>query len=171
MTTCCAQHLSLSKNSEINIRTVKKANIMVSQKLINKTNNVLAPRWILRIIPCRRKSVQEEEEIDLGSSVKPKDIIVCARRDKVYAVHKKDGRRLWRIKSPIGSSGGIISIFVTEDFKVLLGANGKAACIELMTGKQVWTQKMKVWALWVLLLFTDHVLTNSDVGSATKSPY
>ncbi|KAI8145064.1 hypothetical protein BJV82DRAFT_604756 [Fennellomyces sp. T-0311] len=117
---------------------------MVSQRIIDRTNNVLAPRRIFRCLSLSKKRVvAHEEEIDLGSSVKPKDIIICARGKKIYAMHKNDGRRLWRIKSPIGSSGGIISIFVTEDYKVLLGANGKAACIELMTGKQVWIQKMK----------------------------
>ena len=100
----------------------------------------------------QKKKINKKDDdnssiISLEPSIKSSDIIVCARRDKIYAVHKEDGRRLWRIKSPIGSSGGIISIYVTEDYKVLLGASGKAACIELRTGKHLWTQKMKVRVL------------------------
>ncbi|KAI9469299.1 hypothetical protein BDB00DRAFT_265170 [Zychaea mexicana] len=120
---------------------------MVTQRAYTASQQ-LQPASIFRCIFAignkRKKKVDpEEEEISLEPSIKSSDIIVCARGEKIYAVHKEDGCRLWRIKSPIGSSGGIISIYVTEDYKVLLGAKGKTACIELRTGKHVWTQKMK----------------------------
>ena len=122
---------------------------MVFSKLYQATQPG-APRSMWRYcIKKQKKKIDKKDDdntsiISLESSIKSSDIIVCARRNKIYAVHKEDGRRLWRIKSPIGSSGGIISIYVTENYKVLLGARGKAACIELRTGRHLWTQEMKV---------------------------
>ncbi|KAI9276991.1 hypothetical protein BDA99DRAFT_567866 [Phascolomyces articulosus] len=121
---------------------------MVSQKVYKKTRPITASsigRCLFRIKKRKVDTMDEDgaSAISMEPSINSNDIIVCARSDKIYAIHKEDGRRLWRIKSPIGSSGGIISIYVTEDYKVLLGARGKAACIELRTGKHLWTQKMK----------------------------
>ncbi|KAI7849359.1 hypothetical protein BDC45DRAFT_521041 [Circinella umbellata] len=122
---------------------------MVSQKIYHTTPPKATPRSMWRHCFKKQKEKIDTKDdddtsfISLEPTIKSSDIIVCARREKIYAVHKEDGRRLWRIKSPIGSSSGIISIYVTEDYKVLLGARGKAACIELRTGKHLWTQKMK----------------------------
>ncbi|KAF7730811.1 hypothetical protein EC973_001329 [Apophysomyces ossiformis] len=70
------------------------------------------------------------------------EILLCATHGKIYAIRKNDGARLWRQKFPTGAMGGIVSIFVTDTDKVLVGANGKTACLNLTTGETLWVNKM-----------------------------
>lgn len=88
--------------------------------------------------------VLRDEQSGTGPEFDRHDILLCATRGRVYAIHKQDGRRLWRVKLRTGSSSAIQSIYVTENDKVLVGGNGRVACIELMTGSLVWIQKMPV---------------------------
>jgi outer membrane protein assembly factor BamB len=69
-------------------------------------------------------------------------ILICATHGNIYAIHKKDGSRLWRAKFP--AMGGIISLFVTDDDKLIAGANGKTACLNLMNGETIWMNRMAV---------------------------
>ncbi|KAG0170472.1 hypothetical protein DFQ28_001731 [Apophysomyces sp. BC1034] len=69
-------------------------------------------------------------------------ILLCATHGKIYGIHKKDGARLWRTKFPTGAMGGIVSIFITDTDKVLVGGNGKTACVSLQTGETLWVNKM-----------------------------
>ncbi|KAI8139596.1 quinon protein alcohol dehydrogenase-like superfamily [Fennellomyces sp. T-0311] len=81
------------------------------------------------------------------------DILVCATRGKIYAIHKHTGARLWRADFPTGASagaffatgsmGGVISIFITDQDRLIVASNGKTACLDLLTGEERWVNKMK----------------------------
>lgn len=79
-----------------------------------------------------------------GSNFDRNDILICATHGKIYAIHKRDGTRLWRAGFPTGAFGGIVSLFVTDYDKLIVGANGKTACMDLMTGQTEWVNKMAV---------------------------
>jgi outer membrane protein assembly factor BamB len=79
-----------------------------------------------------------------GSNFDRNDILICATHGKIYAIHKRDGSRLWRASFPTGAFGGIVSLFVTDYDKLVVGANGKTACMDLMTGETEWVNKMPV---------------------------
>lgn len=70
------------------------------------------------------------------------DIIVSACNGTIYALDKRDGARLWKTK--IKSSVDVISLYITEDNKLLAGARGKTYSLNLMTGEIIWTNKMPV---------------------------
>ena len=99
-----------------------------------------------------KKEKRDEDEdagSDSGSAVLARhfnrnDILICATNGKLYAIHKRDGTRLWRSKYPSGACGGIISLFVTDTDKLLAGTEGKTACMDLMTGEELWVNKMSV---------------------------
>jgi len=79
-----------------------------------------------------------------GQHFNRNDILICATAGKLYAIHKRDGTRLWRSKYPTGAYGGIVSLFVTDTNKLLAGTEGKTACMDLMTGEELWMNKMSV---------------------------
>ena len=80
------------------------------------------------------------------------DILVCATHGKIYAVHKRNGARIWRSDFPkgstslfsVGSMGGIVSIFITDQDDLIIASSGKTACLDLYTGAEKWVNKMKV---------------------------
>ncbi|CEP16030.1 hypothetical protein [Parasitella parasitica] len=97
----------------------------------------------------RKEGVEDDAGSDSGSAVlmegndfSRNDILICATHGKLYAIHKRDGTRLWRAKYPTGAYGGIVSLFVTDTDKLLAGAQGKTACVDLMTGETAWINKM-----------------------------
>ncbi|ORY97893.1 quinon protein alcohol dehydrogenase-like superfamily [Syncephalastrum racemosum] len=71
------------------------------------------------------------------------EVLLCATHGKIYAIHKEDGARLWRAKFPTGAMGGIVSLFVTDYDRLIVGGNGKTACMDLFTGETIWVNKMK----------------------------
>ncbi|RCI05685.1 hypothetical protein CU098_013285 [Rhizopus stolonifer] len=97
----------------------------------------------------KRKSHQDDAGSDSGSIVQMEgtnfnrnDILICATNGKIYALHKRDGSRLWRAKFPTSAYGNIVSVFVTDYDDVIVGAVGKTACMKLMTGETKWINKM-----------------------------
>ncbi|KAL7324763.1 hypothetical protein PS15p_209908 [Mucor circinelloides] len=98
-----------------------------------------------------KKEKRDEDEdagSDSGSAVlaaqhfRRNDIIICATGGKLYAIHKKDGSRLWRSEFPSGAYGGTVSVFVTDTDKLVAGTEGKTACMDLMTGEELWVNEM-----------------------------
>jgi outer membrane protein assembly factor BamB len=90
-------------------------------------------------------SKQDTDSIAIGNGpFNSNDILVCATHGKIYAIHKRTGARLWRADFPTGGQGGVVSLFITDDGKVIAGARGRTACLELMTGKPIWLNKMPV---------------------------
>ena len=79
-------------------------------------------------------------------------ILICATNGKIYALEKYTGVRIWRAEFPTGSKsifstgsmGGVISIFISDQNRVIVGSMGKAGCLDLFTGKEIWVNKMKV---------------------------
>lgn len=108
----------------------------------------------MNIFSLDKKKKQEEDDdagSDSGSAVlmegsnfNRNDVLICATHGKLYAIHKRDGTRLWRAKYPTGAYGSIVSLFVTDTDKLLAGALGKTACVSLMTGETLWVNKMPV---------------------------
>ncbi|KAI8049380.1 PQQ-like domain-containing protein [Thamnidium elegans] len=68
------------------------------------------------------------------------DLLICATHGAVYGIHKKDGTKLWKTK--IQASASVISVFVTDNDKLIVGAFGKTYCLSMMTGEVVWKNKM-----------------------------
>lgn len=94
-----------------------------------------------------KKSLDKDNASLESQEVRPfsrNQVIICATHGKLYAVHKKDGSRLWRQGFPTGVLGGVVSIFVTDDDTVLVGGAGKTACLDLFTGASKWVNTMKV---------------------------
>ncbi|KAG1031971.1 hypothetical protein G6F43_013855 [Rhizopus delemar] len=81
-------------------------------------------------------------EYDGPKDYQRNNILLCATNGKIYALHKRNGGKLWSTKFASGAMGGIVSIFVTDFDKVIVGANGKTACLDLMTGKTLWLNRM-----------------------------
>ena len=73
------------------------------------------------------------------------DILICSTHGNIYAIHKSDGSRLWKAKFPTGSLGGVVSLFITENDKLIVGANRKTCCMDLLNGKVAWVNKMLVY--------------------------
>lgn len=71
-----------------------------------------------------------------------RDILICASHGYVYAIHKSDGSRLW--KTSFKSGSGIISLFVRDNDRLIAGACGRTACLNLLNGGIVWENKMTV---------------------------
>jgi outer membrane protein assembly factor BamB len=69
-------------------------------------------------------------------------ILICSTHGNIYAIHKSNGKRIWSKKFPSGAMGGVVSLFVTDDDKLIAGAKGKTACMNLMTGETLWINKM-----------------------------
>ncbi|KAK4512741.1 RNAPII degradation factor [Mucor velutinosus] len=101
-----------------------------------------------------------------GHNFNRNDILICATNGKLYAIHKKDGSRLWRSKYPTGAYGGIVSLFVTDTDKLLAGAQGKTACIDMMTGEALWVNKMPGFGIEEVSILT----TPSRFLSPKKHP-
>ncbi|KAJ8663861.1 hypothetical protein O0I10_000136 [Lichtheimia ornata] len=86
---------------------------------------------------------KKKDPIDpIDASVDISNILVCATTARLFTVDKRDGSIFWDTKSPIGSSGGIISISFLDQDKVLIGGRGRAACIDIRTSDLLWKQKM-----------------------------
>lgn len=65
------------------------------------------------------------------------DILICSTQGNIYAIHKCDGSRIWKSKFPPGAIGGVVSLFITENDKLVVGANGKTSCMNLMNGQSI----------------------------------
>ncbi|KAI8362589.1 hypothetical protein BD560DRAFT_404262 [Blakeslea trispora] len=87
-------------------------------------------------------SDSESVKVMLEAEYKRNDILICAVNGKIYAVHKKDGSRIWRADFPGGGYGSTVSVFVTDYDDLIVGADGKIACMNLMTGEKKWKNKM-----------------------------
>lgn len=89
---------------------------------------------------------EDKSDFDLSFSAEKaftrNDVLICGSHGNIYAIHKTDGSRLWQ--TTFKAMGGIISLFVTDNDKLIAGAYGKTACLDLMTGALVWVNNMPV---------------------------
>jgi outer membrane protein assembly factor BamB len=72
------------------------------------------------------------------------DILICATHGHIYAVHKTTGSDIWDTKFPTGVMGNVISIFITDTDKLIVGGFGKTACMNLLNGQTIWINNMSV---------------------------
>ncbi|ORX43191.1 Quino protein alcohol dehydrogenase-like protein [Hesseltinella vesiculosa] len=93
-----------------------------------------------------KKNYDDDDTSSVDLNGRPfdlKDVLVCTTHGKIYAISKTDGSRYWRQKFPGGAYGSLVSVFISDSGKVILGCNGKTACIDLYTGETKWVNKMK----------------------------
>lgn len=111
----------------------------------------LPPFVTTRQVRSTANSVMEEETVqqkveskeeEVISALDRNDILVCSTHGNIYAVRKSNFSRLWKVKSPSGATGGVTSILVTENDKLIVGANGKTSRMDLFTGRTLWSNKM-----------------------------
>lgn len=96
-----------------------------------------------------KQKYEEEEEGDVAVKITDKpfsrnDILVCATHGYIYAIHKSNGSVLWEAKFPSSAHGGVVSLFVTDADKLIVGARGRTACMDLLNGSTVWLNTMPV---------------------------
>ncbi|KAI9468480.1 MAG: quinon protein alcohol dehydrogenase-like superfamily [Benjaminiella poitrasii] len=105
-------------------------------------------------------------------SVNREDILICSTAGKIYAIHKRDGSRIWRSDFPTGAMCGIVSLFVTDTDKLIVGARGRTAAMDLMTGKELWVNKMPGFGMEeVSVVTTPSRFLNSPLDhNAIESP-
>ncbi|KAI9496570.1 hypothetical protein BDB00DRAFT_807875 [Zychaea mexicana] len=86
---------------------------------------------------------REDSMTNVQAPLKGDEILVAAINVKIYAVRKKDGARIWKAEAPTGGgSSGIISLFITDEDKLIVGGGGRTACMNLFTGETIWLNKM-----------------------------
>ncbi|KAI8061595.1 quinon protein alcohol dehydrogenase-like superfamily [Gongronella butleri] len=96
-----------------------------------------------------KKQLHDDDASTLDLNGRPfdlKDVLFCTTRGNIYAISKSDGTRYWRQDFPesiCGAYVGVVSVFVTDDGKLMAGANGKIACIDVRTGNIKWVNRMK----------------------------
>jgi outer membrane protein assembly factor BamB len=92
------------------------------------------------------ESDTESQEVVNQENFNFNDVLICSTHGKVYAIHKRNGDRLWRAEFPSGrlTGGGVLSLFVTDYDKLIVGGNGRTVCLNIMTGDTLWVNKMEV---------------------------
>ncbi|KAI9311970.1 hypothetical protein BX666DRAFT_881786 [Dichotomocladium elegans] len=99
------------------------------------------------------------------------DILVVATHRNIYAVHKRNGSRLWRSKFPAGMTGGVISLFITDQDKLVAAGNGKTAALDLFTGDMLWLNKMKGCGYEEVGTIVTPSKTMQPIGPAARDAY
>ncbi|ORX43192.1 hypothetical protein DM01DRAFT_1329790 [Hesseltinella vesiculosa] len=91
------------------------------------------------------KQALKENENTLEQNGRPfelRDALFCTTHGSIYAISKSDGSRFWQAKFPAHSFLALISIFVTDNAKVIVGCNGRTACLDAYTGQVKWVNHM-----------------------------
>lgn len=113
---------------------------------LQKFSDLFYLKKIMGFFNTNEKDTEDQSECDLSfssdRSFTKNDILICASYGNIYAIHKTDGSGLW--KSAFKAGGGVISLFVTDEDKIIAGAFGKTACFDLMDGSMIWTNNMPV---------------------------
>ncbi|KAI9268312.1 hypothetical protein BDA99DRAFT_505484 [Phascolomyces articulosus] len=80
---------------------------------------------------------------NIQGPLKSEDILVCSIGCKIFAVRKKDGSRIWKADAPTGGGmNEVVSVFITDNDKLIVGGGGRTACMNLFTGEKIWLNKM-----------------------------
>jgi outer membrane protein assembly factor BamB len=72
----------------------------------------------------------------------PADLLLLATKNQVVALHKDTGQILWKTKLNSGWGGEFVTLVADEDL-VFAHARGSVSCLELATGKLLWTNELK----------------------------
>jgi len=74
----------------------------------------------------------------------PADLLLLATKNHVVALHKDTGEVLWKTKLNGGSGwGGEFVTLLADEQLVFAHARGTVSCLELATGKILWTNELK----------------------------
>ena len=97
----------------------------------------------------KQKYAEEDDEEDVPVQLTDKpftrnDILVCATHGYIYAIHKSNGMNIWTAKFPKGAMGNVVSLFVTDEDKLIVGSRGRTAGMNLLNGQTLWLNKMPV---------------------------
>jgi len=72
----------------------------------------------------------------------PADLLLLATKNHAVALHKDTGEILWKTKLPGGFGGEFVTL-LADDQLVFAHARGFVSCLELATGKLLWTNELK----------------------------
>jgi len=72
----------------------------------------------------------------------PADLLLLATKNHVVALHKDTGEVLWKTKLNSGWGGDFVTLLADEQL-VFAHAHGTVSCLELATGKILWTNELK----------------------------
>jgi hypothetical protein len=72
----------------------------------------------------------------------PADLLLLATKNQVVALHKDTGEILWKTKLSGGFGGEFVTL-LADDQLVFAHARGVVSCLELATGKILWTNELK----------------------------
>lgn len=72
----------------------------------------------------------------------PADLLLLATKNHVVALHKDTGQVLWKTKLSSGWVGDFVTL-LADDQLVFAHARGAVSCLELATGKILWTNELK----------------------------
>lgn len=72
----------------------------------------------------------------------PADLLLLATKNHVVALHKDTGVILWKTKLNGGFGAEFVSL-LADDQLVFAHARGAVSCLELATGKTLWTNELK----------------------------
>lgn len=72
----------------------------------------------------------------------PADLLLLATKNHAVALHKDTGEILWKTKLPGGFGGEFVTL-LADDQLVFTHARGFISCLELATGKLLWTNELK----------------------------
>jgi len=72
----------------------------------------------------------------------PADLLLLATKNVVIALHKDTGEILWKTKLNSGWGGEFVTL-MADDQLVFAHARGSVSCLELATGKILWTNELK----------------------------
>lgn len=72
----------------------------------------------------------------------PADLLLLATKNHVVALHKDTGEILWKTKLAGGFGGEFVTLLADEQL-VFAHARGSVSCLELATGKILWSNELK----------------------------
>ena len=72
----------------------------------------------------------------------PADLLLLATKNHVVALHKDTGQVLWKTKLSSGWVGDFVTLLADEQL-VFAHARGSVSCLELATGKLLWSNELK----------------------------
>ncbi|MHC5066200.1 MAG: outer membrane protein assembly factor BamB family protein [Planctomycetota bacterium] len=74
------------------------------------------------------------------------DLVFVAFNSRAAALNRKNGRIVWRWKSPKGS--GFVALLLDGE-RLIASVNGYTYCLDPLTGEQLWTNQMSGFGLGV----------------------
>ena len=103
------------------------------------------------------------------------NIVLLGTKNSVVAFERKDGRMTWTTRLPSGGIGGEFVSLHADGIQVFAYAGGQLSCLELTTGRILWTNPLKGLGYGMATLTTPgagsdqttlHAMRRSHAGGA-----